>query len=88
MPALDNDAQEAITAYERKRPTYERYTTSLASLLSTLLTDAGVRVHTIEHRAKTVESFRAKLARPEKVPRSNAGDDRSRGCARNRVLQS
>jgi putative GTP pyrophosphokinase len=53
-------------AYLLVRPLYQRFADRLADLLGSLLLEAAVRVHTIDHRAKDVESFLQKASRPEK----------------------
>lgn len=60
--------------YRHLRPEYERFACRLADLLRDLLAAEGVRIHTVEHRAKTVESFLQKISRPEKAYRNPLRD--------------
>jgi ppGpp synthetase/RelA/SpoT-type nucleotidyltranferase len=55
-----------VVAFLDVRPQYERFAEQIANLLSTTLKYEAVRVHDIEHRAKTEYSFREKLTRPGK----------------------
>jgi putative GTP pyrophosphokinase len=55
-----------VQEYENIRPLHEQFTKRLAELLKTLLSDARIRIHTLESRTKEVSSFREKLTRPGK----------------------
>ena len=52
--------------YEEKRPMYEAFTMKLYELIKELLRTYNINVAQIEHRTKTVESFKEKLQRGEK----------------------
>jgi putative GTP pyrophosphokinase len=62
---MDNDAW--CREFERVRPAYQQFTGRLSGLLSTLLESHSIKAHTIEHRTKDVESFRAKLSKPGRL---------------------
>ena len=62
----DRAADTVTKLYEQLRPTYIRLASRLADLFHTLLDDADLRFHVIEHRAKEVSSLRQKMLRPEK----------------------
>ena len=49
--------------YEKKRPMYEVFTTKLYELIKELLRTHNINVAQIEHRTKTVESFKEKIQR-------------------------
>lgn len=56
--------------YRATRGTYESMTTRLRSLVTDLISDAGIDVIAIEGRAKTVESFEEKISRKGKKYRN------------------
>gem|GEM_PF-951075 len=60
------DVERHVHAYEQGRPRYEVFEHKLADLLSELLDRTTVKLHVIEHRTKTPESFREKITRPGK----------------------
>ncbi len=61
---LEEDGVEtAVAAYVAARPVHETFSARLADLLRQLLDQNGVRYQTIEHRAKSVSSFREKITR-------------------------
>ena len=58
--------ERVIDRYTEKRPLYEKFVLHLADLVRGLMDKAGIEVHAVEHRAKSVESFRDKIRRPGK----------------------
>jgi ppGpp synthetase/RelA/SpoT-type nucleotidyltranferase len=62
MPTVN----EAVDRFTGLRPQYEKYSARVADLLVTLMNADGIRIHTSEQRAKTVDSFREKIQRPGK----------------------
>ena len=58
--------KDAAAEYGKLRPQYEQFAARVSDLLSILLAEKSVHVHAIEHRAKTLDSFRDKLNRPGK----------------------
>ena len=58
--------EELATEFQSARPKYEAFVGNIASLLSSLLRAKGIEHLPIEGRTKSIESFKAKLARPEK----------------------
>jgi ppGpp synthetase/RelA/SpoT-type nucleotidyltranferase len=56
---------DPASRYEAERPHYERLATKIRGLLAELLANEGIRAE-CDSRAKTVESFREKIARPGK----------------------
>jgi len=61
-PTVDQQVRQ----YTAIRPLYGQFAKLMSELLRTLLDSAGIRYHAIEHRAKTIESFREKIQRPGK----------------------
>jgi len=55
-----------IESYKQLRPTLEEFARRLQDLLADIAHSKNIEVHAIEARAKTLESFREKLARPGK----------------------
>jgi ppGpp synthetase/RelA/SpoT-type nucleotidyltranferase len=60
-------ADELTSEYAEQRDDYVAFTDSLSQLLSLLTKDAGLDIVGIEHRTKSLESFREKVDRPEKA---------------------
>jgi putative GTP pyrophosphokinase len=60
------DTDRWVSQYERQRPLYECFTKKLGPLLRDLLTREHISFHIINGRTKTVNSFRKKIARPDK----------------------
>lgn len=58
--------QPIIDAFRERRPQYEGFSERVHDLLGQLLEAAGIKVHTVEHRTKTLESLAAKVGRPGK----------------------
>ncbi|MEF3366711.1 hypothetical protein V3H18_09215 [Methylocystis sp. 9N] len=56
-----------VASYERHRPTYEAFSLKLKELLNSILDANKLKVHSIESRAKTIESFQEKVTRSGKV---------------------
>lgn len=55
-----------VQKYRVLHSTYEVFSARIAGLLEELIRQANVKVHFVEQRAKTVESFAEKLTRPSK----------------------
>jgi putative GTP pyrophosphokinase len=58
--------EELVSSFRLARPSYQAFVDNISALLASLLRAEGVEHLPIESRTKTVESFRAKLIRPEK----------------------
>src|SRR3569623_278480 len=58
--------EEQVEEFEAIRPLYEKFAQKLKDLMVDLSNDSSVPVHMIESRAKSVDSFREKMARPGK----------------------
>ena len=59
--------ESIVNGYAVKWPVYDEFSAHLADLLRDLIRDAGIEVHAVEKRAKSVESFREKINRPGKL---------------------
>lgn len=59
----DGHAKRAMADYEKALAVYEDFALAIESILKTCLSNEGVSVHSIEHRAKSVTSFGRKAAR-------------------------
>ena len=59
--------ESAVKEYSIKRATYEDFSSRLEDLVRDLMDKAGIEIHTVEKRAKSVESFREKIKRPDKT---------------------
>jgi putative GTP pyrophosphokinase len=66
--------QDAIRAYETRRPLYVEFGLRLFELLRELMAQEGVTYQAVEQRAKTIDSVREKLARPAKAYRNGLAD--------------
>lgn len=64
---FESHRQQAVDQYERLRQRYEDCAWAVHSVLKTALEVDGVRVHTLEARAKTTESFGRKAASPSEA---------------------
>ncbi len=53
---------EATLEYRKKRPIFERYSEVVKAILVESLSEAGIKVATIEERAKSIESFSDKVS--------------------------
>jgi putative GTP pyrophosphokinase len=58
--------EDLISSFRTARPTYEAFVDNVGTLLASLIRSKNVEHLPIEKRTKTIESFRAKLLRPEK----------------------
>jgi ppGpp synthetase/RelA/SpoT-type nucleotidyltranferase len=56
--------RKAIEAYTKVRPQYERYANILKDLIFKCLQHADIKYHSIEARAKSIESFGEKASKP------------------------
>lgn len=66
---FDLHRQKAVDAYQTHRPLYEDCSREVGAVLQAALEAANIRVHTLESRAKELESFGRKASRPsEKDP--------------------
>ena len=61
------DVESAIKDYSTKRAIYKDFASRLAKLVRNLMRKAGLEMHAVENRAKSVESFRKKIQPPGKV---------------------
>lgn len=66
MQAHESSFTNWIDKYEMIRPKHERFVSKLQALLTELLELNQIPYHTIEGRAKTLDSFREKIRRPGK----------------------
>jgi len=57
---------EFVEEFVRRRPVRVSFTLKVKELLESLVESQSIKIHTIEARTKTVESFRDKITRPEK----------------------
>lgn len=62
----EEELDACVATYERLRPNYVRMCDSVASLLSNLIAQEQIPIHTIDGRAKEVDSFREKVTRDGK----------------------
>jgi putative GTP pyrophosphokinase len=63
---VDTSTNRAVTEYENLRPTINAYTEKLGTLLKDLIARHNIKPQSVEHRTKTIESFREKINRPGK----------------------
>ena len=71
------DVESAVKEYSIKRTTYEGFASRLEDLVRDLMDKAGIEIHVVESRAKSVESFRKKIQQPGKAyvnPFQNVSD--------------
>lgn len=61
---FDTHRRDNVEKYREKRGIYADYALCVQRLLSAAINTAGLKVQTIEHRAKTEESFGTKASRP------------------------
>ena len=69
--------ESAVKEYSIKRTTYEDFASRLEDLVRDLMDKAGIEIHVVESRAKSVESFRKKIQQPGKAyvnPFQNVSD--------------
>jgi ppGpp synthetase/RelA/SpoT-type nucleotidyltranferase len=57
---------EILETYLSVRPRYEVFGKRVADLLESLITEADIRILMVDSRAKTIDSLREKLSRPDK----------------------
>ena len=60
--SIDQAAREARTAYEAVQGLYEAFAGKLASVIEECLSEQGISVHSVTHRAKDAGSFQRKAA--------------------------
>jgi len=60
------DLDRLASEYAAVRQLYERLSNRVADLLTALVEEMNIEIHAVERRAKSVESFRDKVTRPEK----------------------
>ena len=60
------NADEWAVRFAALKPQYERFANKLASLLTDILRQQSISCHAIEHRAKSVDSFKEKITRAGK----------------------
>jgi len=63
--ALDSHAQTAVTAYLRVQPFYANLADVIARILQECLRKRGIKVHSVQHRAKDPSSLGRKAAIPQ-----------------------
>jgi ppGpp synthetase/RelA/SpoT-type nucleotidyltranferase len=68
---LEQHAQAAIAAYLRVQPFYENLADVVARVLQECLNGRGIKVHSVQHRAKDPSSFGRKAAIPSDVDPSS-----------------
>jgi ppGpp synthetase/RelA/SpoT-type nucleotidyltranferase len=60
---------EAVEKYIRERPNYVKFAATLKDILEKVLKEKRIHIHSVESRAKEIESFGNKAAKPnEKNP--------------------
>ena len=65
-PEFDFDAHQRVAAdqYSAVRSAYDALANAIQHVITACIKNAGLTVHSVQARAKTVESFRAKAGRP------------------------
>jgi len=61
---FDSHRQKAVDAYVKVRPTYEAFSGILKNILEECLASKQIQCHSIEARAKTLQSFADKASKP------------------------
>jgi len=61
---FENHRLQAIEKYQKVRPLYSEYAGVIRNILSEALKAKGIAIHSIEGRAKAIDSFGAKAAAP------------------------
>ncbi|OFW11765.1 MAG: hypothetical protein A3H27_16170 [Acidobacteria bacterium RIFCSPLOWO2_02_FULL_59_13] len=61
MPETFSDDNELIRDYNVRRSLYADFAVTLESLVSRVLKEGGINIHSVTHRVKTVESLNRKL---------------------------
>jgi putative GTP pyrophosphokinase len=65
--ALDSHAKSALSAYLAVQPFYANLADVIARILQECLKIRGIKVHSVQHRAKDPSSFERKAAIPSDV---------------------
>jgi ppGpp synthetase/RelA/SpoT-type nucleotidyltranferase len=60
---MNNAPETLVDEFSRKRHLYQEFAAKLQTLLSELLQQEGIQIHSISHRAKSIDSFKRKLSR-------------------------
>jgi len=63
---MNAEYTHALEKYRQLLPTYEAFATRLETLLKDLFEAGGLKLHFTESRAKSIESLKEKINRPEK----------------------
>jgi len=58
---------DAIEKYIKIRPTYERFASTLNDIVEKVLKEKRINIHSIESRAKEIESFGEKAIKPSEI---------------------
>jgi putative GTP pyrophosphokinase len=66
-PALDTHAQAAVAKYLHEHPFYADLADVISRVLQECLKKRGIKVHSVQHRAKEPSSFGRKAATPSEV---------------------
>lgn len=61
---FDKHRSEAISSYSKLRPTYELFANTLKEIITKTLKEKRINYHSIEARAKEIESFGEKASKP------------------------
>ena len=61
---FENHRLKAIEAYQKVRPLYKEYADVIRNILSEAFKTQSIKIHSIEARAKTTDSFGEKASRP------------------------
>ncbi|WP_140799316.1 GTP pyrophosphokinase [Myxococcus xanthus] len=65
-PPKSISGKASIKAYESLRPQLEAYNKKLGDLLAELMNNNKIKVQSLEHRTKSIDSFSEKISRPGK----------------------
>jgi putative GTP pyrophosphokinase len=71
-PPMPDQVDDLVSSFRSARPTYEAFVDNVGTLLGNLLRSENVEHLPIEKRTKSIESYRAKLTRPEKEEKYQA----------------
>jgi len=61
---FENHKLQAIQEYQKVRPLYEEYTNAVKNVLSEAFRVQNIKIHSIETRAKAIDSFGNKASKP------------------------
>ena len=61
---FENHRLQAIEKYQKVRPLYEEYASIIRNILAEAFNAEAIKIHSIEARAKTIDSFGKKAATP------------------------